>query len=279
MSGYTKLFSTIVASTIWREPDHVRIVWITMLAMSNADGVVEASVPGLADLARVTVEQCEDALFRLRTPDPYSRTKDNEGRRIADVDGGFLILNRAKYRDKCSTDDRREYQRAYRAEYRKAGRDKARPANPTGGQHVVNNGQHLSTRSIQTEYRVQSTAAAKDKKSKPPADELSETWLTDLQSDLAYKELSVAIEFAKARRWCLERKRHCTRRFFLNWLNRCRQSPPGSTRNNGRPAPALMDRISDLKAQLGREYDAVKGEKMLAELKALEGQLTGGVQP
>jgi len=96
VSGYTKLFSTIVASTIWREPDHVRIVWITMLAMSNADGVVEASVPGLADLARVTVEQCEDALFRLRTPDPYSRTKDNEGRRIADVDGGFLILNRAK---------------------------------------------------------------------------------------------------------------------------------------------------------------------------------------
>ena len=279
MSGYTKLFSTIVASTIWREPDHVRIVWITMLAMSNADGVVEASVPGLADLARVTVEQCEDALFRLRTPDPYSRTKDNEGRRIADVDGGFLILNRAKYRDKCSTDDRREYQRAYRAEYRKAGRDKARPANPTGGQHVVNNGQHLSTRSIQTEYRVQSTAAAKDKKSKPPADELSETWLTGLQSDVAYQQLSVAVELARAKRWCETNNRRCTRRFFVNWLNRCRPASPGTGRSNGRPDQALLARVSDLRAQLAREYDRTKGEKMLAELKALEGQLTGGVQP
>jgi len=273
VSGYTKLFSTIVASTIWREPDHVRIVWITMLAMSNADGVVEASVPGLADLARVTVEQCEDALFRLRTPDPYSRTKDNEGRRIADVDGGFLILNRAKYRDKCSTDDRREYQRAYRAEYRKAGRDKARPANPTGGQHVVNNGQHLSTRSIQTEYRVQSTAAAKDKKSKPQ-DTCSESWLAELQSDLAYKELSVAIEFARAERWCETNNRRCTRRFFIGWLNRCRPAPPGAARGNGRPDQALLARVSDLRAQLAREYDRTKGEKMLAELKALEAQLS-----
>ena len=120
---------------------------------------------------------------------------------------------------------------------------------------------------------IRSTTTTKCRKTKQP-EEVTESWLTDLQSDLAYKELSVAIEFAKARRWCLERKRHCTRRFFLNWLNRCRQSPPGSTRNNGRPAPALMDRISDLKAQLGREYDAVKGEKMLAELKALEAQLS-----
>ena len=53
MSGYTKLHSNIIHSTIWRAPNHVRLVWITMLALCDRDGVVEASVPGLADAARV----------------------------------------------------------------------------------------------------------------------------------------------------------------------------------------------------------------------------------
>ena len=114
---------------------------------------------------------------------------------------------------------------------------------------------------------------------KPPADELSETWLTGLQSDLAYQQLSVAVELARAKRWCETNNRRCTRRFFIGWLNRCRPAPPGAARGNGRPDQALLARVSDLRAQLAREYDRTKGEKMLAELKALEGQLTGGVQP
>jgi hypothetical protein len=117
--GYTKLFSSIVASTIWREPNHVRILWVTMLAMSDRDGVVSASIPGLADLARITVSECEAALATLQEPDPYSRTKDHDGRRIAEIDGGWLILNRAKYRERMSADDRREYLKDYMRTYRK----------------------------------------------------------------------------------------------------------------------------------------------------------------
>jgi hypothetical protein len=126
MSGFSKLFSSILASTVWREPDYVRVVWITMLAMKDRYGMVEASVPGLADMARVTIEQCEDALNRFRSPDPYSRTKDHEGRRIADVDGGFLILNAGKYQDLMSAEERREHRRNYMARYRAQGRDKSR---------------------------------------------------------------------------------------------------------------------------------------------------------
>ena len=272
MSGYTKLFSTIVASTIWREPDHVRIVWITMLAMSNADGVVEASVPGLADLARVTVEQCEDALTRLRSPDPYSRTKDHEGRRIADVDGGFLILNRAKYREKFSVKERREYQRRYMEEYRKQGRDRSRPATPdsSAGKGLVNSGKELlgGLGQSESEYRVQSTTTTKCRKTKQP-EEVTESWLAELQADAAYRQLSVALELAKARRWCEANKRQCTRRFFVNWLNRCRPAPPGTVRGNGRPDPAVQARVSDIRAQLARETDPVAGARLEAELQQL----------
>lgn len=106
--NYTKLASSIIHSTIWREADHVRIVWVTMLALVDKHGLVEASIPGLADAARVTVEQCEEALEKLMAPDPYSRTPDHDGRRIDAVEGGWELLNHAKYRGLMTEEQRRE---------------------------------------------------------------------------------------------------------------------------------------------------------------------------
>jgi hypothetical protein len=119
MAGYTKLFNSILASTVWREPNEVRILWITMLAMADRTGLVEGSVPGLADFARISVDSCRDALARLSSPDPDSRTKSAEGRRIQEVDGGWLVINHNKYRAKMGADERREYNRVKQAEYRK----------------------------------------------------------------------------------------------------------------------------------------------------------------
>ena len=107
---YTKLFSSIIHSTIWREPDHVRLLFITMLAMKERDGTVQSSLPGLADAARISIEQTEDGLARLSAPDPYSRNPDFEGRRIEKCDGGWHMLNAEYYRDKMNEDDRRAYQ-------------------------------------------------------------------------------------------------------------------------------------------------------------------------
>jgi hypothetical protein len=109
MSGFVKLQSSILQSTVWQEPDHIRILWITMLALKGHDGVVEASIPGLADAARITLEECENGLNRLTSPDKYSRTKAHEGRRIEEIDGGWLILNHEKYRGDTSTERVRKH--------------------------------------------------------------------------------------------------------------------------------------------------------------------------
>lgn len=98
MESYTRLFSGIVRSTIWDESHTVRIVWVTMLALSDREGVVYGSVPGLSHEARVTVLECQEALEHLSSPDPHSRTDEDEGRRIRVVDGGWLLLNHEKYR-------------------------------------------------------------------------------------------------------------------------------------------------------------------------------------
>lgn len=98
MAGFTKLFSSIVDSTIWREEMHIKVVWVTMLAKADRNGFISSSLPGLADAARVTIPQCEDALRVLTSPDPYSRTKDFDGRRAMVTDGGWILLNYLKYR-------------------------------------------------------------------------------------------------------------------------------------------------------------------------------------
>jgi len=116
-SGYTKLFGSIVASTIWREDDKTRIVWITLLALSDKDGYVAGSIPGLADLARVTVAECEQALEKLQRPDKYSRSPEHDGRRLEVVEGGWFILNRAKYRDSGWEQDKVERHREANRQY------------------------------------------------------------------------------------------------------------------------------------------------------------------
>ena len=105
MPNYTKLFNSIVTSTIWTEDDKTRIVWITMLALSDQNGEIQASIPGLARLASVSVADVEAALDKLLSPDKYSRTPDNEGRRICPIDGGWELLNHAKYRLMASKED------------------------------------------------------------------------------------------------------------------------------------------------------------------------------
>jgi hypothetical protein len=119
MAGYTKLFNSILLSTIWREDDKTRIVWITLLAMADKNGIAETSLPSLADAARVSFDDCVAAIEKLKSPDKHSRTKQHEGRRIEECDGGFLLLNHGKYRAKMGADERREYNRVKQQEWRK----------------------------------------------------------------------------------------------------------------------------------------------------------------
>lgn len=108
--GFTKLFSSILTSSIWSEDNNTRILWITILACTDKDGFCQASVPGLAAVARLSVLDTAAALAKLEAPDPYSRTQDYDGRRIQKTDGGWMVLNHGKYRDRERVERRREYQ-------------------------------------------------------------------------------------------------------------------------------------------------------------------------
>jgi hypothetical protein len=120
--SFTKLFSTITSSTIWAEDSDTRIVWVTMLAMANKDGYVGASVPGLAHAARVSVEAAQAALDKFLAPDKYSRSQEHEGRRIAEADRGWVLLNYSKFRDLRNKENKRAQSRDSMRRMRDKGR-------------------------------------------------------------------------------------------------------------------------------------------------------------
>ncbi len=119
MISFTKLFSSIVTSSIWNEDDKTRIVWITMLALADKRGRIWASVGGLAHSARISMDDAKAAIEKLSSPDDDSRTKTDEGRRIRQIDGGFEVINYSYYRELRDDDVRAEYMRNYMREYRK----------------------------------------------------------------------------------------------------------------------------------------------------------------
>ncbi len=126
MSGYAKLYSSIIFSTVWRGTSKdVKILWVAMLALSDPDGLVEASIPGLAAAADMTLVETEAALLVLMSPDTYSKNPANDGRRVERREGGFFIFNYRGHRDKLTIAARRE---STRERVRKHRENKAREA-------------------------------------------------------------------------------------------------------------------------------------------------------
>lgn len=116
---FVKLWASILDSSVWREPEAHRIVWIAMLAMADKNGFVGASVDGLARRANVSEEQAESALASFLAPDPRSRNQEHEGRRIQVVPRGWHIFNHGYFRGLQDREMLREYERARKAEQRR----------------------------------------------------------------------------------------------------------------------------------------------------------------
>lgn len=123
--AFVKLDTAVLTSTLWLDRDG-RDVFLTALLMAEPReysapvavyhvrtldrtgwdvppgwyGFVAAAGPGIVSRALVEAEAGLDALERLGAPDPQSRSPEFDGRRLVRVDGGYILLNYMKYRDR-----------------------------------------------------------------------------------------------------------------------------------------------------------------------------------
>jgi len=109
--SFVKIYGSILRSSVWQQPLATKVVWITMLALADEQGVVESSIPGLAATAGVSVAECEAALTCFLAPDKYSGSKVDDGRRVRERRGGWLIINHNYYRELRSERQIREADR------------------------------------------------------------------------------------------------------------------------------------------------------------------------
>jgi len=162
---YTKLFQSILTSTIWGE-DHATLrVWITMLAMADKNGEVVATIPGLARVACVTIQEVEHALEKFQSPDKYSRTPDDEGRRIEQNEDGWVLINYEKYRKMASKEDQKaksaERVRKYRERQKRNGKSLQCNAKSGSGNGKVTQGRDIAEAEAEAEEEAEENNSLK----------------------------------------------------------------------------------------------------------------------
>lgn len=109
--SFVKLDCGILDSSLWCESPETVKVWITMLAMATPRGIVEATAPGIARRAMLSIDAVARALETFESPDQNSRSTAEDGKRLKRVDGGYLILSYERYRDKDHTATDRQRRR------------------------------------------------------------------------------------------------------------------------------------------------------------------------
>lgn len=180
MSGFVKVDEDILTSSLWVERDQ-RSVFLTALFMAepfelreplqqievrtlNYTGwVVPAGWYGLVRAAGTAIVRLdgiekEAGLARLEdlcAPDPDSRSQEFEGRRLARVNGGYLVLNYFKYRDRDHT--AAERMRRLRARQKGSTEDVTR-----NGEGVTRNVTHSRGQSTEAEAEITTPPSARE---------------------------------------------------------------------------------------------------------------------
>jgi hypothetical protein len=142
MEYWNPIFSRIVDSSIWLEPDFVRIVFVTMLAKKDYDHVCRGSAFQISRWSNKTEAETLEALRILSEPDKRRvEPQPHEGRRIQKVLEGWLILNGEVYQNLMRGMNRREYKTKWQRDNRNSaktqirhGMRKRRQGNPLPGE-------------------------------------------------------------------------------------------------------------------------------------------------
>lgn len=124
---FAKVFQQIFDSSIANNC-RARHVFMDLLVLADSDGVVDMTEEAIARRTNVPLEEVHSAITELSSPDPATRTPDEDGRRIIPIDAGrawgWQIVNYAHYRSIRDEESRREYFRDYRRKERESKRPK-----------------------------------------------------------------------------------------------------------------------------------------------------------
>jgi hypothetical protein len=99
-------------------------------------GFVRAASVGIIHSAMIDRTEGLIALEQLGQPDPSSKSKDYEGRRMVRIDGGFIILNYVTYRERDFTAAERSKRWRERQKKKKQSEEEKRAKERANGETI-----------------------------------------------------------------------------------------------------------------------------------------------
>lgn len=141
---YAKIFSSIYDGTLVEKWEAL-VTFQQLLVLSDSEGIIDMTPQAIARRTGIPLNIIEEGIKFLESPDPYSRTPDDDGRRLERIDAhrdwGWRIVNHKKYRELRSLEDKRVADRERIARKRQACRalsqDVAGVADSRDKSHVV----------------------------------------------------------------------------------------------------------------------------------------------
>jgi len=113
---YGKIFTSIYDGTLaedWR----ALITFQQMIVLCDSDGLLDMTPQAISKRTGIPIEHIKAGIEILENKDPYSRTDNEDGRRILRIDDhrpwGWVIVNHKYYRDLKTKEERRVYMREY----------------------------------------------------------------------------------------------------------------------------------------------------------------------
>lgn len=119
---FAKVFGQIFDSSI-AEDYNCRRMFVDLLILADSDGVVDMTLEAIARRTNVPLDEVEKYIKELMQPDPLSRSKTEQGRRLIPLDKdrqwGWQIVNYGHYRNIRDEEARRSYFRDAKRKQRK----------------------------------------------------------------------------------------------------------------------------------------------------------------
>jgi hypothetical protein len=107
---FAKIFTQIFDSALREKPD-VRFTFMDLLFLADTSGRVDMTHEAIAARTNRPVEVIRETIAELEAPDPRSRTRDDDGRRIRRLDDcrawGWSIVNYNQFSKIAFADRRR----------------------------------------------------------------------------------------------------------------------------------------------------------------------------
>lgn len=255
---YAKVFRSIWSSSLVKQREG-KWVFIALLTMADGDGVVEDRPEVIAAKICEPLEFVLEGIRQLESPDEFSKSTGEEGRRIVRLrenqDWGWRIVNYLQYRAMRDENARREQTREATRRWREKnrvsqGEPEVSQGKPRRAQEEEEEEEEVSSTSPSETPKITSqpdTSGARQAHSSIKIPLNDGRWYSpskDLMTRMSeiYPAVDVEAEYRKMAGWCeANRARRKTargiERFCNAWLSRAQDNGHGNGRSDDRPDP------------------------------------------